>query len=75
MSEKAKDVLIRAAKTFVQAALSIAVAQLAGLDFTGVGVSDALLNIAIAAGAAGISAVWNGVLSPLLGDNNNEEVG
>ena len=65
--EKIKDVLIRALKTFIQAFVSIAIAQLAGVNFIeGEDLMNVLIGIAISAGAAGVSAVWNGVLSPLL---------
>ncbi len=65
--EKIKDVLIRALKTFIQAFVSIAIAQLAGVNFIeGENLMNVLIGIAVSAGAAGISAVWNGVLSPLL---------
>jgi Na+/H+-dicarboxylate symporter len=72
-----KDVGIRALKTFIQAAVSIAVANLAGVDFIeGENLQNALIGIAISAGAAGVSAVWNAVLSPLLntisGGNDHE---
>ncbi len=65
--EKIKDVLTRALKTFIQAFVSIAIAQLAGVNFIeGEDLMNVLIGIAISAGAAGVSAVWNGVLSPLL---------
>ncbi len=65
--EKIKDVLIRALKTFIQAFVSIAIAQLAGVNFIeGENLMNVLIGIAVSAGAAGVSAVWNGVLSPLL---------
>lgn len=60
-----KDILIRAAKTFVQAFLSaISVDALLGVtDF------DALkrigLSMLIAGSAAGISAVWNAALKAI----------
>ncbi len=69
-----KDVGIRALKTFVQSAVSIAIAQLAGVDFIeGENLDKVLISIAISAGAAGISAVWNGVISPLIGHFTHTE--
>jgi hypothetical protein len=60
--EKIKDILIRAGKTFTQAFLSaLSVDALLGVTdvdtFKRIGIS-----ILIAAGAAGISAVWNMIL-------------
>lgn len=74
---RVRDVLIRALKTFIQAFISIAIAQLAGVNFIeGEDLKNVLIGIAISGGAAGVSAVWNGVLSPLLnsltGGNDNE---
>lgn len=64
--EKIKDIAVRAFKTFIQAFISIVIAQLGGIDFIeGENTKNVLIGIAISAGAAGISAVWNGVLSPL----------
>ncbi len=72
-----KDVGIRAFKTFIQAFISIAIAGLSGVNFIeGEDLKNVLIGIAISAGAAGVSAVWNAVLSPLFntitGGNNNE---
>jgi len=53
-----KDILIRSAKTFTQAFLAALATGVAGV--TNIGTLKALL---IAAGAAGISAVWNALLS------------
>ncbi len=74
---KLKDIAVRAFKTFIQAFISIVIAQLGGVDFIeGENTKNVLIGIAISAGAAGISAVWNGVLSPLLntftGGKDNE---
>ncbi len=64
--EKIKDIAIRALKTFIQAFVSIAIAQLAGVNFIeGEDLKNVLIGIAISGGAAGVSAVWNAVLSPL----------
>ena len=53
-----KDILIRALKTFTQTFLATAATGVAGV--TNISTLKALL---IAAGAAGISAVWNALLS------------
>ena len=60
--EKIKDVLIRAGKTFAQAFISaLSVDALFGVtDFTAL--KRIGITILIAAGAAGVSAVWNMVL-------------
>ena len=61
-----KDVAIRAVKTFTQTA---AAAFLAGLD--GVDLFAAQYSfwgaLALSAGAAGVSAVWNGLIEPVIG--------
>lgn len=53
-----KDVLIRAAKTFVQAFLATLATAVAGV--TDIDTARAAL---IGAGAAGVAAVWNLILS------------
>ncbi len=62
MNKKAKDILIRASKTFVQAFIS----YLSIDAFFGVTDYNALKKIAlsllIGALAAGVSAVWNSIL-------------
>lgn len=69
MSEKTKDVLIRAMKTFWQAALAylladVSVLQAALTDWsTG---KQVLISLAVGAAAAGASAVYNGLIKPLL---------
>lgn len=69
MSDKTKDVLCRAAKTFWQAAVAYLLADVTVLsaaltDFeTG---HRMLITIGIGAVAAGLSAVYNGVVKPLL---------
>lgn len=70
MNIQAKDVLIRALKTFWQAALASLMANFSIL-------ADALVSegawkriavsIAVGAIAAGLSAVYNGIIKPLLG--------
>ena len=56
-----KDVLIRAAKTFVQAAVPILIAALNAIDISeGREAAGAvLLSAGLSAAAAGISAAWN----------------
>lgn len=60
-----KDVLIRALKTFFQTAGSVFVAALSGVNFADKKSDMFWIGLAMSAGAAGLSAVWNGVLSPL----------
>lgn len=68
---KIKDVLTRSIKTFVQTAAGCITAALAGVSVTDM---DAVIgSVAISAIAAGVCAVWNGVLSPLMkGDSVDE---
>jgi len=65
MSVDWKDVAIRAVKTFAEAAIAFAGAELAGMDLF---VMDKSIWCAmgISAVAAGISAVWNGMIEPAL---------
>lgn len=68
MNEKVKDVFERAVKTFVQASIAFVIADISVLQnaLSEWRISEqALLTLAVGAIAAGISAVWNGVLSPL----------
>lgn len=66
MSEKTRDLLIRAAKTFVQAFISSVVANLTLLT-DALGDNGRLKSVALAVGigafAAAISAAWNGFLA------------
>ena len=63
-----KDVWTRAVKTFVQTAASYLIAELSGVDFfSGDRSATVWVGLALSAGAAGLSAVWNGVLQPALG--------
>lgn len=68
MSDRTKDIIIRALKTFWQAALGYIIVDINALL---VGISNSnitegmLKTVAIGAVAAGFSAVWNSVLSPL----------
>ena len=63
MKDKAKDVAIRALKTFVQSSIAYLVAAIGAVDVFDKGVGEGLL---IGALAAGISASWNGVIQPML---------
>ena len=71
MNEKMKDVLIRALKTFWQAALASIVAAL-GSGAIGMEIFQdntwvkVLVSIAIGAVASGFSAIYNGIIKPLL---------
>ncbi len=61
-----KDVATRALKTFVQSAGAYLIASLSGVDFFGGDMTATFwLGLALSAGAAGLSAVWNGVLAPI----------
>lgn len=61
-----KDVWERAYKTFIQAAIPYLLAAVGGVNFAeGIG-GTVLIGIAISACAAGVSAVWNGVLAPIV---------
>lgn len=60
-----KDVLIRAIKTFVEAFLAFMGAELAGMDIFALD-KKVWCAVGLSAAAAGISAVWNGVVEPLL---------
>ena len=71
MKEKIKDVAVRALKTFWQAALASAILNSETL-FTNLTELDAekvktlLITVCMAALAAGLSAVYNGVLRPIV---------
>jgi hypothetical protein len=67
----AKDVSIRAVKTFWQASIAYIVAtistQMAGVDvFDPHALKNVIGSLLIGALAAGISASWNGVVQPVL---------
>ena len=71
MSEKTKDVLNRALKTFWQAALAYLLADVSVLQAALTDVSAGkrvLLTLGVGAVAAGLSAVYNGLVKPLLED-------
>lgn len=61
-----KDVLIRAVKTFLQTAVSYLIAALGGVDFGSSLGRTFWIGLGLSAGAAGLSAVWNGVLQPII---------
>lgn len=67
MNEKTKDILIRAGKTFWQAALAYLLADAAVLQQALTdrsGGRQLLFSLAVGALAAGFSAVYNGVVRP-----------
>lgn len=69
MSEKTKDVLNRALKTFWQAALAYLLADISVLQTALTDVKAGkrvLITLAVGAVAAGLSAVYNGLVKPLL---------
>lgn len=65
MSVNWKDVSVRAIKTFAEAFLAFMGAELTGMDIFALG-KDVWCAVGISAAAAGISAVWNGVIEPML---------
>lgn len=67
MSEKVKDVAVRAVKTFLETAGSYLIANLSGIDFSAGTPGRAFwLGLALSTGAAGLAAAWNGVIAPLI---------
>ena len=60
-----KDVLIRAIKTFVEAFIACAGAELAGMDLFAID-KGMWCAVGLSAGAAGLSAIWNGMIEPVL---------
>lgn len=64
-----KDVFERAVKTFIQAALSYLITALAGANFFDGNKTETFwIGLGISALAAGLSAMWNGVIEPLIGN-------
>ena len=64
-----KDVFERAAKTFIQAALSYVITALAGANFFDGNKTETFwVGLGVSALAAGLSAMWNGVIQPLIGN-------
>ena len=60
-----KDVAIRAIKTFVEAFIACVGAELAGMDIFAID-KGMWCAVGLSAAAAGISAVWNGMIEPAL---------
>ena len=61
-----KDVWVRSLKTFAQAAFSCLIASLSGVNFTAGTKNETFwVGLGLAACAAGLSAVWNGILQPI----------
>lgn len=60
-----KDVLIRSVKTFAETAFTFLVAELAGVELFAAE-PGVWISLALSAGAAGVAAVWNGVIEPVL---------
>lgn len=60
-----KDVLIRSIKTFVETVAAFLIAELAGVEIFSTDKSM-WISIALSAVAAGVAAVWNGVIEPAL---------
>lgn len=58
-----KDVLVRAIKTFAEAAIAFLGAELAGVDIFHTDKS-VWCALGISAAAAGVSAVWNAMIEP-----------
>lgn len=76
MKANFKDVLIRALKTFWQATLAsimIAIPEVIELIPSGwVAIKPVLISAIVGALAAGLSAVYNGVIAPLIHKNGGE---
>ena len=60
-----KDVAVRAFKTFVEAAVAFAGAELAGLDLFAID-KGMWYAVCLSAAAAGVSAIWNGMVEPAI---------
>lgn len=60
-----KDVAVRSIKTFVETAVAFLLAELAGVEIFAAD-SSMWISLALSAGAAGVAAVWNGVIEPVL---------
>lgn len=58
-----KDVAVRAIKTFVEAFAACLGAELTGMDLFAID-RGMWCAVGISAAAAGISAVWNGIVEP-----------
>lgn len=60
-----KDVAIRSLKTFVETVISFVLAHLGGVEIFDTD-KGMWMSLIISAGAAGIAAAYNGVISPML---------
>lgn len=60
-----KDVAVRAIKTFVEAFVAFVGAELAGMDLFAID-KGMWAAVGLSAAAAGISAVWNGMIEPVV---------
>ena len=60
-----RDVAVRAFKTFMQTAVSVLIAEINGADLFEAG-RGFWMGVVLSAGAAGVSAVWNGVIEPVM---------
>ncbi len=64
---RVKDIAVRALKTFWQAAIGYALTAITTAGITDISAAKAIIGGIIASAiAAGASAAWNGVISPLL---------
>ena len=60
-----KDVAVRAVKTFIEAAVAFAGTELAGMDVFAID-KRVWCAVGISAAAAGVSAIWNGMIEPVI---------
>lgn len=60
-----KDVAVRAVKTFIEAFVAFVGAELAGMDLFAID-KGMWAAVGVSAVAAGISAVWNGMIEPVV---------
>ena len=60
-----KDVLIRSVKTFAETVAAFLIAELAGVEIFAAD-KRMWISLALSAVAAGVAAVWNGVIEPVL---------
>ena len=65
MKKDARDVAVRALKTFLEAAAAFVMAKVSGAELFAMD-GQMWQAIAISAMAAGLSAVWNGVIEPAI---------
>ena len=76
LKEKLKDVGTRALKTFIQATLAsfvVAIPQFIELVPNWTAIKPLLISACVGALAAGFSAVYNGVIKPVLDKLNNKK--